>query len=150
MRFDKRWRNLIIIPSFQYYIPNMRWKATVIVRLFQYKSFIWSVNNKNLPASRAHSHRAQLASLASLSAPGTRDLIVALRDRSCALRIHLSLFIIIRYWKAQTNFIIILQMMWITHFLKVTQFLLNLSETGNSKYLRLHQPRFSVYISVTF
>ena len=50
---------------------------------------------KNLPASRAHSHRAQLASLASLSAPRARDLIVALRARSCALRIHLSLFFII-------------------------------------------------------
>ena len=34
---------------------------------------------KNLPASRAHSHRAQLASLASLSAPRARDSIVALR-----------------------------------------------------------------------
>ena len=60
---------------------------------------------KNLPASRAHSHRAQLVSLASLSAPRARDLIVALRApffldlalraRSCALRIHLSLFLII-------------------------------------------------------
>ena len=57
---------------------------------------------KNLPASRAHSHRAQLASL---SAPRARDLIVALRApifldlalraRSWALRIHLSLFLII-------------------------------------------------------
>ena len=28
-------------------IPDMRWKATVIVRLFQYMSFIWSVNNNN-------------------------------------------------------------------------------------------------------
>ena len=34
---------------------------------------------KNLPASGAHSHRAQLASLASLSAPRARDLIVAFR-----------------------------------------------------------------------
>ena len=50
---------------------------------------------KNLPASRAHSLRAQLVSLASLSAPMARDLIVALRARSCALRIHLSLFLII-------------------------------------------------------
>ena len=50
---------------------------------------------KNLPAWWAHSHRAQLASLASLSAPRARDLIVALRARSCALRIHLSLFLII-------------------------------------------------------
>ena len=33
-------------------------------------------NLKNLPASRAHSHRARLASLASLSAPGARDFIV--------------------------------------------------------------------------
>ena len=69
---------------------------------------------KNLPASRAHSHRAQLASLASLSAPRARDSIVALRApellnvalrapffldlalraRSCALRIHLNLFLI--------------------------------------------------------
>ena len=38
--------------------------------------------------------RAQLASLASLSAPRARDSIVALRARSCALRIHLSLFLI--------------------------------------------------------
>ena len=52
-------------------------------------------NLKNLPASRAHSHRAQLASLASLSAPRARDLIVALRARSYALRLDLSLFIII-------------------------------------------------------
>ena len=49
---------------------------------------------KNLPASRALSHCAQLASLASLSAPRARDSIVALRARSCALRIHLSLFLI--------------------------------------------------------
>ena len=28
-------------------IPNMRWKATVIVRLLQYMSFIWSVSNNN-------------------------------------------------------------------------------------------------------
>ena len=34
-------------------------------------------------------------SLASLSAPRARDSIVALRARSCALRIHLSLFLII-------------------------------------------------------
>ena len=80
-------------------------------------------NKKNLSASWAHSHRAlgaQLASLASLSAPRARDSIVALRApeysivalrapeflnvalrapffldlalraRSCALRIHLS------------------------------------------------------------
>ena len=70
---------------------------------------------KNLPALRAHSHRAQLASLASLSAPRARDLVVALRAPeflnvalrapffldlalragSCALHIHSSLFIII-------------------------------------------------------
>ena len=60
---------------------------------------------KNLPALQAHSHRAQLASLASLSVPRARDLIVALcapffldlalRARSCTLRIHLSLFLII-------------------------------------------------------
>ena len=66
------------------------------------RSFFYE--NKNLPALRAHSHRAlraQLASLASLSAPRARDLIVALRapffldlalrTRSCALRIHLTL-----------------------------------------------------------
>ena len=35
------------------------------------------------------------SSLASLSAPRARDLIIALRARSCALRIHLSLFLII-------------------------------------------------------
>ena len=35
------------------------------------------------------------ASRASLSAPRVRDLIAALRARSCALRIHLSLFLII-------------------------------------------------------
>ena len=65
------------------------------------------INKKNLPASRAHSHRAlraQLASLAGLSAPRARDSIVALRApffldlalraRSCALCIHLSLFLI--------------------------------------------------------
>ena len=69
--------------------------------------------NKNLPASRAHSHRAlcaQLASLASLSAPRARDSIVELRARSCALRIHLSFFLYFDT-EAQTNFIIILQMM---------------------------------------
>ena len=63
---------------------------------------IYGFIEKNLPASRAHSHRAQLASL---SAPKARDLIVALRApffldlalraRSCALRIHLTLFLII-------------------------------------------------------
>ena len=35
------------------------------------------------------------SSRASLSAPRARDLIVVLRARSCALRIHLSLFLII-------------------------------------------------------
>ena len=65
---------------------------------------------KSLPASRAHSHRALSAQLASLSAPRARDLIVALRApffldlalraRSRALRIHLSLFIIIWYWSS--------------------------------------------------
>ena len=50
---------------------------------------------KNLPASRAHSRRAQLASLESLSAPRARNFIFALRARSCALRIRLSLFLII-------------------------------------------------------
>ena len=73
------------------------------------KTWVWKKNMlKNLPASRAHSHRAlraQLASLASLSAPRARDSIVALRApflldlalraRSCALHIHSSLFIII-------------------------------------------------------
>ena len=43
-------------------------------------------SKKNLPASRAHSHRA-------LRAP--EFLNVALRARSCALRMHLSLFLII-------------------------------------------------------
>ena len=57
--------------------------------------FLNILKQKNVPASRAHSHRAQLASLACLSAPRARDLIVALRARSCALRIHLSLFLII-------------------------------------------------------
>ena len=66
---------------------------------------LYQVTLKNLPASRAHSHRALCAQLASLSAPRARDLIVALRApifldlalraRSCALRIHLSLFVII-------------------------------------------------------
>ena len=67
-------------------------------------------NKKNLPASREHSYRAQLASLASLSAPRARDSIVALRApeflnvalraRSCALCIHSSLFLIIWYWSS--------------------------------------------------
>ena len=69
------------------------------------KPFIYNYVLKNLSASQAHSHRAQIASLASLSAPRARDLIVALRApffldlalraRSCALHIHSSLFIII-------------------------------------------------------
>ena len=60
---------------------------------------------KNLPASQAHSRRTLRAQLANLSAPGARDLIVALRAsffldlalsaRSYAFRIHLSLFLII-------------------------------------------------------
>ena len=50
----------------------------------------------NLPALRAHSLRAQLASLASLSAPSAPFFLdLALRARSFALRIHLSLFHII-------------------------------------------------------
>ena len=58
-------------------------------------------------------------------------LDLALSTRSYALRIYLSLFLIFwRIWnlsmekldtEAQINFII-LQMMWITHFLKVTKF----------------------------
>ena len=72
--------------------------------------YVWfcsgiNINKKNLPAARAHSDRAQLASLASLSAPRARDLIVALRapffldlalrTRSCALRMPIGLFLII-------------------------------------------------------
>ena len=69
--------------------------------------FILHVNykNKNVPALRAHSHRALRAQLTRLSAPRARDLIVALRARffsdsalnarSYVLRIHLSLFFII-------------------------------------------------------
>ena len=63
---------------------------------------------KNLLASRTHSYCAQFASLASLSAPRARDLIVApcapffldlaFSYPSYALRIHLSLFLIISYW----------------------------------------------------
>ena len=57
-----------------------------------------NINNvKNLLASLAHSHRAQLASLARMSAPGARDLMVvalrvptymnfALRAQYCVLR----------------------------------------------------------------
>ena len=77
--------------------------------------FLHKIDLKNLPASRAHSHRTQLASIASVSAPRARDFVTALRApeflnvalrapffldlvlraRSCALRIHLSLFLII-------------------------------------------------------
>ena len=42
---------------------------------------------ENLLASLAHSHCAQLASLARMSAPRARDLmVVALRAQCCALR----------------------------------------------------------------
>ena len=68
-----------------------------------------------------------------MSAPRARDLIVALRApffldlalsaRSYASCIHLSLFLIIWYWSSNKFYIIILQMMWITHFLKVIKFL---------------------------
>ena len=53
------------------------------VSFFTLNSLIYGHIIKNVPAWRAHSHRAlraQLASLASLSAPRARDLIVALRD----------------------------------------------------------------------
>ena len=69
--------------------------------------------NKIIKSARfagTFSSRAQLASLASLSAPRARDSIVALRApeflnvalraRSCALRIHLSLFLIFWYWSS--------------------------------------------------
>ena len=97
---------------------------------------------KNLPVLRAHSHRAQLASLASLSALRARDLIVALRApffldlalsaQSNALRIHLSLFPVIWYWSSNQFYTIILQMMWITHILKVTKFVFEF--TWNKKF----------------
>ena len=79
-------------------------------------------SKKNQPALRAHSHRAlgaQLASLASLSARFDRRaarsgiferrasrpffLDLALRARSCALRIHLSVFLIIWYWSSNQS-----------------------------------------------
>ena len=75
------------------------WKSLVSSKLCFSKFNLNSIK-KNLPAWRAHSHHAQLASLASLSAPRARDLTVALRARSCALRIHLSLFLIIWYWSS--------------------------------------------------
>ena len=85
--------------------PSKFFEFLLIFRRF------WDIFNlKNLPASRAHSHRALRAQLASLSAPEARDSIVALRApeflnvalraRSYALRIHLSLFLIIWYWSS--------------------------------------------------
>ena len=90
---------------------KMKNKCLVVFSICSGKSEIHqftNLNKKNLPASRAHSHRAlraQLASLASLSAPRARDLVVALRApffldlalraRSCALHLHSNLFIII-------------------------------------------------------
>ena len=103
--------------------------ASITSRIFYYFSEMesWKVPLfygflilKNLPASRAHSHRALRAQLASLSARRARDSIVALhapeflnvalcapffpdlalRARSCALRIHLSLFLISWYWSS--------------------------------------------------
>ena len=89
------------------------------------------------------------SSRASLSAPRTRDLIVALRAPlfldlalsawSYAFRIHLSLFLIISYWSSNqfynnitdnVNYI----------FSQSLNFFLNLSETGNLIYLKLYQP----------
>ena len=72
----------------------------------QEKAMIYE--EKNLPASRAHSHRAPRAprvrySIVALRAPeflyvalcAPFFLDLALRARSCALRIHLNLFFII-------------------------------------------------------
>ena len=42
-----------------------------------------------------HSHRIQLASLASLSAPSARDSIDALRAQSYTLHMYISLFLVI-------------------------------------------------------
>ena len=77
---------------YKFYLDHFLIKCTV---------FVLNVKNviKNLLASLAHSHRAlraQLASLARMSAPGARDLIIvalraptyvnfALRAQCCAL-----------------------------------------------------------------
>ena len=110
-----------IIDNFKTKTDDVKWEIDNSLELIKnilknQKSYETIV--KNLPAPRAHSHcalGAQLASLASLSAPRARDSIVALRApeflnvalcapffldlalraRSCALRIRLSLFLII-------------------------------------------------------
>ena len=58
-----------------------------------------SKNTKNLPASLAHSHRVQFASLTSLSAPRARDLIVALRAPS-----FLNLALSVRFYALRIHF----------------------------------------------
>ena len=79
------------------------------IQNYQVNSNKWLILNQLKPSiyikKSAHSHCALCAQLASLSAPRACDLIVALRApffldlalraRSCALRIHLSLFLII-------------------------------------------------------
>ena len=80
------------------FLSQISRKHTRIKILYRWKYLklrIVKNKKKNLPALRAHPRRAQLVSLASLSVPRARDLIVALRARTCALRIHLSLFLII-------------------------------------------------------
>ena len=59
-------------------------------------NFYTKKKKKNCPLGTFSSR----VSLASLSAPRAHDSIVALRARSCALRIHLSLFLIIWYWSS--------------------------------------------------
>ena len=97
-------KNILFIRNY------VRQNLYILLKRTVFQSYVFFVFHillllKNLPASRAHSHRALRAQLASVSAPRARESIVALRAmffldlalcaRSCALHIHSSLFIII-------------------------------------------------------
>ena len=93
------------------------------------KEFIWNIINTFMPVSKAHSHRTQLASLASLNAPRGRDAIVTLRARSYILRMQTSLFLVIWYWSSSQFFNIV----DVNHiFLKLIILFLISNEKGNS------------------
>ena len=97
------------------------------------KRFDWM--EKNLPATRGHSHRAICAQLADLNTLRARDSKVALRARSYILWIHLGLFFVIWYWSSN-QFYNIVDVNYI--FSKLVNFFF-ISNDGDSIYIRLYQ-----------
>ena len=84
---------------FQQFSRSAVFSTSLYKKLYMVKVVHHSILNKIKSARFAGTFLLR-SSLASLSAPRARDSIVALRARSCALCIRLSLFLIIWYWSS--------------------------------------------------